>query len=104
MPKMVGTPAALPTYDLPLMPQLRLHNGLANFGAAIGALIGEVNLGLVPMRFDVADIHWKPDTARTKDETWLNAIMMNIGWHVGSPHGSNSRVAHHPKRSIRACG
>src|SRR5882724_13440967 len=69
-----------------LMPQLRLHHGLANLGAAVGAFIGEVDLRHAPMRLDVAHEHRKSDAARTNDEGWLCVIViMDIGWHVGSP-------------------
>src|SRR5260370_19551066 len=72
-----------------LVPQLRLGHGLPDFRAAVGAFIGEVDLRHAPMRFDVLDVHRKTDAARTNNEGWLGVfVMVNIGWHVGSPHGS----------------
>ncbi len=66
----------------------RLCHGLLDFSAAVRALIGEVDLRHAPMRLDVPDEHRKPDAARTNDESRLDVVMMNIGWHVGTPHGS----------------
>jgi hypothetical protein len=38
------------------------------------------------MRLDVPHIHLKPYAARTNDEGRLDLVlMMDIGWHVGSP-------------------
>src|SRR3954468_15511892 len=75
-----------PTKIRNLMPQLGLDHGLPDFRAAVGAFIGEVDLRHAPMRFDVLDEHRKADAARTNDEGRLDVIvMMNIGWHVGSP-------------------
>ena len=71
------------------MLQLRLHDRLPNFGAAVGAFIGEIDLRHAPVRLDVPYKHRKPDAARTNDEGRLDVIVMvNIGWHVGTPHGS----------------
>ena len=40
-----------------LMSSFRLGNGLPDFGAAVGALIDEVDFRHAPMRLDVSDIH-----------------------------------------------
>src|SRR5687768_8979754 len=72
-----------------LMLQLRLHDRLPNFGAAVGAFKGEVDLRHAPMRLDVPYKHRNPDAARTDDESRLDVVVMvDIGWHVGTPHGS----------------
>ena len=87
------------------MPHFRLHHGPANLGAAVGAFISEIDLRHAPMRLDVAHIHRNSDAARTKDEGGFNIVMMDIGWHVGSPQEdtqeSISPVVPDPKRSIR---
>jgi len=68
------------------MPRLRFHHGLPDFRAAVGAFIGEVDFRHAPVRLDVANVHRKPDAARANDESWLDVIVMvDIGWHVGSP-------------------
>src|SRR5437899_1447065 len=89
---------ALPTLRIHgsrLVPQFRLHDGLANLGAAVGAFIGEVDLRHAPMRLDVAHIHLKSDAARTNDEGWLCVIViMDIGWHVGSPQEDTQESIH----------
>jgi hypothetical protein len=83
-----------PTVSPKLMPQLRLHDGLSNFGAAVGAFIGEVDLRHAPMRLDVAHIHRKSDTARTDDKGRFDIVMMDIGWHVGSPQEDTQESIH----------
>ena len=76
-------------------PQLRLDHGLANFGATIGAFIGEVDLRHAPMRLHVPDEHRKPDAARTDDEGRFGVVvMMDIGWHVGSPQEDTQESIH----------
>ena len=78
-----------------LMPKLWLHDGLANFGATVGALIGEVDPRHAPMRLDVAHIHFEPHTARTDDEARLDiVVMMDVGWHVGSPQEDTQESIH----------
>ena len=68
------------------MPHVRLHDGPANLSAAVGAFIGELDLRHGPMRLDVAHKHRKSDAARTDDEGRFGVVvMMDIGWHVGSP-------------------
>jgi hypothetical protein len=88
---MVGT-LALPTlrsYESQLVPHFRFYEGLANLGAAVGALIGEIDLRQAPMRLHVAHEHWKSDTARTDDEVRFDIVVqMDIGWHGGSPQES----------------
>ena len=87
--------APLPPYGFPkLMPQ-RLHDGLANFGATVGAFIGEVDLRHAPMRLDVTHKHRKSDAARTDDERRFDAVMMDVGWHVGSPQEDIQEGIHH---------
>src|ERR1700688_53109 len=72
-----------------LVPQLLLGHRLPDFRAAVGAFIGEVDLRHAPVRFHVLDVHRKTHATRTNNEGWLDVfVMVNIGWHVGSPHGS----------------
>ena len=79
----------LRSYGWELMPRLRLHDRLPDFGAAVGAFVGEVDLRHAPVRLDVAHIHRKPDAAWTDDEGRFEIIvLMDIGWHVGSPDES----------------
>src|SRR4030081_496698 len=68
---------------------LRLDHGLLYFRTAVGAFIGEVDLRHAPMRLDGAHEHRKSDATRTNDESRLDVIVMvDIGWHVRTPHGS----------------
>ena len=103
--EMVGTLRFAHPTIVALMPQFRLDHGLSNFGAAVGAFIGEVDLRHAPMRFDVPHIHRNPDAARTDDEGRFGiVVMMDIGWHVGSPQQKHSPVAltrheHTPRRA-----
>jgi hypothetical protein len=76
------------------MPRFRLHNGLADFRAAVGAFISEVDLRHAPMRLDVAHIHRNSDAAWTQDEGGFNIVMMDIGWHVGSPQEDTQESIH----------
>jgi len=64
----------------------RLAHGLPDFGTAIGALIDEVDLGHAPVRLDVAHIHGQYSHAAGADDgRHLDLMMMDIGWHIGSP-------------------
>jgi hypothetical protein len=68
------------------VPSFGLCDGLPDLGATVGALIDEVDLGHAPMRLDVSHKHRKqPDTSRTDDRRGLNIVMLDVGWHVGSP-------------------
>ena len=91
-----GANAPLPTLRIHrLVPHFRLHDGSANFGAAVRAFIGEVDLRHAPMRLDVAQIHGQSDAARTKDEGRFDiVVMMDIGWHVGSPQEDTQESIH----------
>src|SRR5882757_2263145 len=80
----------------------RLDHGLLYFRTAVGAFIGEVDLRQAPMRLDGAHEHRKSDATRTNDESRLDVIVMvDIGWHVRTPHGSSSPVPRDPTHSIR---
>ena len=100
-----GAPPLLPPTIPRLMPQLRLHDGLANFGAAVGAFISEVDLRHALMRLDVPHKHFEPHTARADDKARLDiVVMMDVGWHVGSPQihpRKHSPVVPDPRQSIR---
>src|ERR1700682_6742040 len=72
-----------------LVPQLRLGHRLPDFGAAVGAFVGKVDLRHAPVRFNVLDVQRKAYAARTYDEGRLGVFMIvNIGWHVSTPRGS----------------
>src|SRR5690348_16659466 len=69
------------------MPELRLANGLPDFNAAIRTFIDEIDFGHAPMRFDLAHIHGlHSDAAGTNDRSHLDVTIVNVGWHVRSPH------------------
>jgi hypothetical protein len=75
-----------------LMPPFWLGDGLPDFGAAVGTFIDEVDLRHAPMWFDVPDIHGqKPYAAGTDDWRLLDVVMLNVGWHVGSPSQAEAR-------------
>ena len=63
----------------------RLGHRLPNLRATVGAFIGEVDLRYAPMWCDVLDVHRKALTAWTDHEGWFGVVMVDIGWHVGSP-------------------
>jgi hypothetical protein len=68
------------------MTPFRLGYGLPDFGAAVRAFIDEVDLGETPMRLDVSHEHRKQsDTAGAHDRWCLGFVMLDVGWHVGSP-------------------
>jgi hypothetical protein len=65
---------------------LWLGNGLPDFGAAIVAFIDEIDLRHAPMGFDVSNVHWQlPDAAGADDRRDPDFVMLDVGWHVGSP-------------------
>jgi hypothetical protein len=70
-----------------LVPSFRLDDGLPDFGAAVGALIDEVDLRHVPMRLDVPHMHREQsDAAGTDNRRRLeDFVMPDIGWHGSSP-------------------
>ena len=64
----------------------RLRYRLPDFGAAVGALIDEVDLRHAPMGFDVSDEHGQQSQAAWADNRgFLNLMVMHVSWHVGSP-------------------
>ena len=68
------------------MLSLWLRYRLPDFGAAVGALINEVDLGHAPMGLDLPDIHRSQSyAAGTHDRRFLDFVMLDVGWHVGSP-------------------
>ena len=74
------------------MPTPRPCDGLPDLGAAIRALVDEVNLGHAPMGFNFPDKHGQQSyTAGADDRSILALVMLNVGWHVGSPLASDAR-------------
>jgi hypothetical protein len=76
-----------------LVPSLRLANGLPDLGAAVRALIDEVDCRHAPMRLDLPDVHRKQsDATGAEDRGGLDFMMVNVSWHVALPsqrkHGS----------------
>jgi hypothetical protein len=60
-----------------------LADRLPDFGAAIGALIDELDLRHAPMGLYVPDIHrQKSHASRAEDRSSFVAfVMLNVGWH-----------------------
>src|ERR1019366_1479804 len=57
-----------------------------DLGAAVGALIDEVDLRHTPMGLDVSDVHREQSYATGADNrSCLNFVVLDVGWHVGSP-------------------
>jgi hypothetical protein len=74
------------------MLSLRLRYRLADFGAAVGALIDEVDPGHAPMGFDLPDVHREQShAAGAENRGRLNFAVLDIGWHVGSPSQRKQR-------------
>src|SRR5258705_6437507 len=74
------------------MLSLRLRYRLPDFGAAVGALIDEVDLGHAPMGLDLPDVHREQSHAAGADNRrCLNFAVLDIGWHVGSPSQRKQR-------------
>ena len=69
---------------------------LRDLRAALGAFIGEVNLRHAPMWCGVPDVHRHALTAWADHEGWFAVVMVDIGWHVGSPT-RHSVVVPNPK-------
>src|SRR3954469_2256333 len=68
------------------MPPFRPGDGLPDFGAAVGALIDKVDLRHAPMGLDLPDKHGKySHAAGAQDRSGFGFVMLNVGWHVGSP-------------------
>jgi hypothetical protein len=71
------------------MRAFRLAYGMPDLGAAVRALIDQVDLGHAPVWLDLPDIHRKQsDTAGADDRSHLDfmvCVMLYVGWHVGSP-------------------
>src|SRR3954468_16273564 len=85
-----------------LMPPLRPSDGLPDLGAAIRALIDEVDLRHAPMGFDFPDIHRKQShTAGADDRSVLALVMLNVGWHVGSPLAADAAANLNPEPAYR---
>ena len=95
-----ANPAQLPpTAPRPyenLVQQFRLGHRLPDLRAAVGAFIGEVDLRHAPMWCDVLDVHRQARTAWADHEGWFGIVMVDIGWHVGSPT-RHSAVVPDPK-------
>ena len=59
---------------------------LPDLGAAVGALIDEVDLRHAPMGLDVSHVHREQSYATGADHrSCLNFVVLDVGWHVGSP-------------------
>jgi hypothetical protein len=63
-----------------------LGYSLPDLATAVGALIDEVDLRHAPMGLDVSDEHrQKSQAAGAENRSVLNSVVLDIGWHVGSP-------------------
>ena len=66
-----------------LVPSLWLYDGVPDLGAAVGALVDEVDLRHAPVGFDVPDEHGKQsDASGADDRSCLDFVMVHVGWHV----------------------
>ena len=70
---------------------------------AVGAFIGEVDLRRAPMWCGLLEVHRQVLTAWADHEGWFGVVMVDVGWHVGSPQ-RHSTVDPDPKTSIRLSG
>jgi len=68
-----------------LVQQFRLGHRLPDLYATVGAFIGEVDRRNAPMWCDVLNVHRQALTAWADYEGWFGVVMVDIGWHVGSP-------------------
>jgi hypothetical protein len=71
-----------------LVQQFRLGHRLPDLRAAVGAFIGEVDFRHGQVRSNVLDVHRQAYAARADHEGRFGIVMMDIGWHVGSPQES----------------
>ncbi len=86
-----------------LMQPFRLGRRLLDLHATVEAFKGEVDLSHAPMRCDILDVHRQALAAWADHEKWFGVVMVDIGWHVGSPT-RHSAVVPDPKSSIRLRG
>jgi hypothetical protein len=78
-------------------------HGLPDFGAAIQAFKDEVDLRHAPMRLNVANHHRQNPYAAGADDrdcVSLDFVVMNVGWHVGSPLHNGSKVEFQPQENL----
>jgi hypothetical protein len=68
-----------------LVQQFRLGHRLPDLRATVGAFKCEVDLRHAPMWCDILDVHRQALTAWADHEEWFGLVMVDIGWHVGSP-------------------
>src|SRR5689334_855478 len=78
------------------MLRVRLPDGLPDLVAAIAAFVDEVDLGQIPTRLDLAHIHGQRAHAGWTDHRghlgmMLDVMVLNKGWHVGSPSQRKAR-------------
>jgi hypothetical protein len=75
----------------------RLRYRLPDFGAAVGALIDEVDLGHAPMGLNVSDKHrQKSQAAGAENRSVLSCVVLDVGWHVGSPSPRSAVISPEP--------
>jgi hypothetical protein len=86
-----------------LVQQFRLGHRLPDLRATVGAFKGEVDLRHAPMWCDILDVHRQALTAWADHEEWFGLVMVDIGWHVGSPK-RHSAIVPDPKSRIRLRG
>jgi hypothetical protein len=80
--------------DHALVWPLRPDDGLPDFGAAVWALIDEVDLRHAPMGLDVPHEHGQQSYAAGADNrSSLDFVMLDVGWHFGSPSQRTSTPA-----------
>jgi hypothetical protein len=68
------------------MPAFRLCDGLPDFGPAVWTFIDKIDFRHAPMGFDLSDKHGQQSYATgTHDRRFIDFVMLDVGWHVGSP-------------------
>ena len=90
------------TPDFRSVQQFRRAHQLRDLRAAVGAFIGG-RLSHAPLRRDGLDVHRHDRATGANHGGWLSLVMMvDIGWHVGSPT-KHSAIVPDPKPAY-ACG
>ena len=85
------------------MPSFRPGHGLPDFGAAIRTFKDDIDLRPAPIRRDVANVHRQNSDAAgadNRDCLGLDVVVVNVGWHVGSPRHNESKVDFSPSRNL----
>jgi hypothetical protein len=86
------------------MASSRSCDGLSDLGAAIGTLIDEIDPCPAPIGLNLPDEHGRQSYAAGADHrSFFYFMMMDIGWHFGSP-AQRSTLNLNPAQSSVHCG